>query len=78
MDAVDRAQDEEAAELENHLEQHRRRAERELAGGGAACCADCLEPIPEERRRALPSAIRCLSCQAWVERIADIRERNQA
>ena len=70
MDAADRAQEEEAAELDKHLDEQRRRAERALAGGGAEICADCHEPIPEERRRALPSAIRCINCQAWVERLA--------
>lgn len=70
MDAADRAQEEEAAELANHLESEQRRLAAELERKGAANCADCQEPIPEERRRALPSAIRCINCQAWVERLA--------
>ena len=66
-DIVDRAQELEAANLDDALDRQRRAAE--LEAQGAAMCADCQEPIPEERRRALPSAIRCISCQAWAERI---------
>lgn len=38
-----------------------------LAGEGAADCADCGEPIPAKRRAALPSARRCVGCQAVHE-----------
>jgi len=38
-----------------------------LDAPGNVLCADCGEEIPESRRRALPSAIRCIECQAWAE-----------
>jgi phage/conjugal plasmid C-4 type zinc finger TraR family protein len=37
---------------------------RMLAGEGAAFCEECGEDIPEARRRALPSARTCVTCQA--------------
>lgn len=39
-----------------------------LAGEGSDLCADCGEEIPEARRRALPSATRCVGCQSGFER----------
>jgi len=39
-----------------------------LEGDGAEDCVECGGPIGEERRAALPSAIRCVGCQARVER----------
>lgn len=38
-----------------------------LAGEGSADCADCGDAIPEARRTALPSARRCVDCQAKFE-----------
>lgn len=38
-------------------------------------CARCREPIPIERLRAIPSAERCIKCQARVEAV---RERRRA
>lgn len=35
----------------------------------AADCIDCGEEIPVARRKAAPSAIRCIECQAKHERI---------
>lgn len=74
MDAADRAQPDEAAELEGNIERQRRAAR--LDAPGAEICVDCAEPIPLERRRALPSAIRCADCQAFDERVMKIREIN--
>ncbi|PWG01483.1 DksA/TraR family C4-type zinc finger protein [Sphingosinicella humi] len=34
------------------------------AGGGSEYCEVCGEAIPEARRRALPGARTCVSCQA--------------
>lgn len=34
---------------------------------GSAICTRCEEPIPAARRKALPSATRCLSCQSALE-----------
>lgn len=39
-----------------------------LATEGADECVECGEPIGDARRAALPSAIRCVGCQARVER----------
>lgn len=73
MDAVDHAQERELAHLEEHLEKQARAAK--LDAPGAEICADCNEPIPEERRIAMPSAFRCVGCQAWAERVAAMRNR---
>lgn len=70
MDAADVAQEIEAVYLGNRLAEQRRRAALDVPG--AKVCADCAEPIPEARRRALPSAIRCVNCQEWVEQRARI------
>jgi len=34
------------------------------AGEGAAQCVECGEDIPEARRKALPGARTCVTCQA--------------
>jgi phage/conjugal plasmid C-4 type zinc finger TraR family protein len=70
MDTIDDAQEREAAYLAERLERQARAAK--LDARGNELCADCAEPIPEERRRALPSAQRCVPCQAWAERVAKI------
>lgn len=31
-------------------------------------CIDCEEPIPERRRRAVPGCLRCVNCEAELER----------
>jgi phage/conjugal plasmid C-4 type zinc finger TraR family protein len=41
---------------------------RLAAGEGLADCALCGDPIPEARRRALPSARTCVGCQAAQDR----------
>ncbi len=65
-DIVDAAQEREAAYLEERL---RAQADSAALGrAGSGICADCGEAIPAARRRALPSAIRCVDCQAWHER----------
>lgn len=74
MDAADHAQDREAEFLADHLAAQRRAAR--LDSAGAAFCIDCLEEIPAQRRAALPSAFRCVTCQAWFERVA--KNRNAA
>ncbi len=41
-----------------------RRAQSQIENGpGRTHCADCGDPIPEERRAAVPGAQRCLKCQ---------------
>ncbi len=71
MDAADVAQENEAVQLEAQL-----RAQAEAAGlgrRGSGICADCNEEIPAARRRALPSAVRCVECQAWAERAVKVQ-----
>lgn len=38
------------------------RARAALAGAGASNCRICGDPIPAERRAALPSATTCIDC----------------
>ena len=76
MDAADRAQQEIDVELAERLERQARAAA--LDAPGAEICADCAEPIPAERRQAVPSAIRCINCQAYAERVLQLKERNPA
>jgi phage/conjugal plasmid C-4 type zinc finger TraR family protein len=45
-------------------------AAQALRGIGADECADCSRPIDLERRKALPSATRCMTCQTRFERKA--------
>ncbi len=40
---------------------------RRLTEGEYGRCADCAEPIPAGRLRALPFALRCLPCQERYE-----------
>ena len=44
------------------------RAAGQIKGHGATHCAVCGEPIDEARRKAMPSAIRCIDCQDSRER----------
>lgn len=52
------------------FEEERRRideARRALAAGTYGSCHDCHRPIPPERLRAMPEAVRCLDCQRHFE-----------
>ncbi len=44
-----------------------------LDAGRYGVCAECEEPIPAPRLRALPFAVRCLPCQERWERRAEAR-----
>jgi phage/conjugal plasmid C-4 type zinc finger TraR family protein len=45
-----------------------RRARARLAAGeGETHCERCGEPIPEARRRALPGARTCVTCQSALD-----------
>lgn len=50
-------------------EEERRIAEarRALADGSYGTCLNCHRPIPPERLRAVPEAVRCLNCQRLFE-----------
>jgi phage/conjugal plasmid C-4 type zinc finger TraR family protein len=45
-----------------------RRIQNNLAGLGEEFCLGCGDRIDDARRNALPSAKRCVDCQAKVER----------
>ncbi len=65
-----------AIEREEELRADQLRAQQRAAAldaPGNDICADCGEPIPESRRRAMPSAIRCIDCQAWAERLGKMQ-----
>lgn len=62
-----------AAELLEHLESEIRgidEALERLREGRYGYCTDCGGPIPLKRLRAIPTARRCLDCQANAERKA--------
>lgn len=64
VDLVDGAQ-----ELEHRLRQAAlARAAARNQADGRADCADCGEPIPPERRAAVPEAETCVDCQSRRER----------
>lgn len=70
--------DEKFLEQASALEQSRRddalqAAQRSLQGKGKARCEDCREPIPRERRKAAPNAIRCIACQTIFEKTKGTR-----
>ena len=44
-----------------------RNVQARLQGAGQSDCEDCSEPIPCDRRKAIPGAIRCIQCQCTFE-----------
>lgn len=73
-DEADRASDLEAWQRDNALREQRTRAGIAEPGAwqrlSAKFCVEpeCEEPIPEERRRALPGVQRCVACAQRRER----------
>ncbi|PYF08629.1 TraR/DksA family transcriptional regulator [Rhodobacter viridis] len=55
-------QDQIDASIEDELK--RMAARRGLVGESARTCIDCDEPIPEERRQAVPGVKLCRDCAA--------------
>jgi RNA polymerase-binding transcription factor DksA len=49
-------------------EERIRQAEEALAAGTYGRCLDCGQPISEGRLRAVPDAVRCVSCQTAASR----------
>ena len=70
MDFADHASEREAEFLAARLDEQKRTAALDAAG--ADRCSDCEDVIPAERRAAMPSAHRCVACQAWAERVSKI------
>jgi phage/conjugal plasmid C-4 type zinc finger TraR family protein len=68
MDDGDRAQQREEFIRGAALSATRLKVTTALARAGAADCVDCDDPIPEDRRKALPSAKRCVGCQEDFEK----------
>lgn len=72
-DWADKAAEREQEIRDDALAAHARQASRqagaaEAAGEDCEDCAICGEPIPSERRQALPGVRTCIECQADLER----------
>lgn len=65
MDEVDYAQERQELELRRLLSA---RVYALPKGESARKCLECGEPIPEDRRQAMPGCRFCLSCQETLER----------
>jgi phage/conjugal plasmid C-4 type zinc finger TraR family protein len=63
MDDADAAQRREEYARNAAVEAARRSAAKILAGNGTDFCTDCDSFISVERRKAMPSATRCIDCQ---------------
>lgn len=66
-DEMDRAQAREEEMRQDALAERARNAPP-LAGDSATTCAECGEPIPEGRRKAVPGVQFCRECQEDIER----------
>lgn len=64
-DIFDAAQALEQADREAALARFARTLRHMPLGGGV--CDDCGDPIPDRRRKALPTARRCIDCQKVSE-----------
>jgi phage/conjugal plasmid C-4 type zinc finger TraR family protein len=73
MDIIDKAQ--EMAELHRQqllsgaLSDRYRKRETPLIIDGVRCCLSCKDPIPKERLRVQPNAVRCTACQERKDRL---------
>jgi phage/conjugal plasmid C-4 type zinc finger protein, TraR family len=65
MDDIDRLQEQDDARLQRRLAEISRELER---AADDIYCVECGEEIPEERRRLLPNATRCVDCQNMFEK----------
>lgn len=62
-DYMDSIQEQQAESLNRQINAVRLKP----CGGAVLVCEDCDCVIPDERRAAYPSAIRCFSCQSQFE-----------
>jgi phage/conjugal plasmid C-4 type zinc finger TraR family protein len=65
-DVLDMAQAHVEQETALQIERIRKGAGK---GTGSTHCVDCGAEIPNERRRHMPGAVRCVPCQDLMERI---------
>lgn len=61
------AQDDFQAQIEQTIADRLASARIKLRGAGQKDCDECEQPIPEARRKAVPSAIRCVKCESLFE-----------
>lgn len=61
---MDRAQDRQAEFTADALRDHWR---NQKIGMGLSHCRECGEQIPEQRRKAVPTATHCIDCQTELE-----------
>jgi RNA polymerase-binding transcription factor DksA len=66
-DTHDEELDETADVFFNEEERRIAEARRALAGGTYGICIDCQRPIPPERLKVVPEAVRCLDDQRLFE-----------
>ena len=69
-DILDRAKELEMQQRDVALKNHQaaaKQTEPPLVIDGQRCCRACEEPIPAERLKASPDAVRCVWCQQDFE-----------
>lgn len=64
--------DEATALIEAERDEGIRRVAAVLAAPGEAECVNCGDDIGASRRAAMPSAVRCISCQERAEKLGRI------
>lgn len=67
-DIIDRAQAYDELYREGAITAHLAMMRQGSPLDAATECIECGDEIPENRRRAVPGALRCVSCQAKIER----------
>lgn len=72
MDSIERGQRLDEFYRRNAIAAHFASAagpEEPLYIDGERCCLDCEDPIPPDRLRHRPDAVRCTECQSKKERL---------
>ncbi len=72
-DVTDIASDREAEIRDDALAKIARKAEEQASHESAHECRICDEPIPEDRRVAVPGVQTCVDCQADIEQALAMR-----
>ena len=62
-------------EVRNHMRLQVDAALQRLDEGTYGLCEDCLNPITEERLKAMPFARRCIDCQRHAELLEQIEKK---